>query len=63
MMHMLSLEKVWYQALQGLLGICETCLMYNEAAENLAAWGEVFLSSTAVPKWWKGRRDYSICTR
>lgn len=60
-MHMLSLGKVWYQALRGLLGICKASRpVYNEADETLAAWGEVFLPFTAVSKWWKGSRLFYV---
>lgn len=60
-MYVLSSGKVWYWALQGLLGISETtCLVYNKVVEILAAWGEVFLPCSAVPKWWKRRRLFYV---
>lgn len=63
MMHMLSLRKVWYWALQHLLSISKTsCLVYNRVVDILAARGEVFLPSTADPK--DGKEGVSsMCTR
>lgn len=62
-MHMLSLRKVWYWALQHLLSISKTsCLVYNRVVDILAACGEVFLPSTADPK--DGKEGVSsMCTR
>lgn len=61
MMHMLSLRKVWYWALQCLLDSSETSV-YSRVVDILAACGELFLPSTAVTE--NGKEGVSsMCTR